>query len=244
VSGIPSAFVPFDDAQRRARALLHAVMERLQPGMTADQVEEECRALARQAGATGWYHPPEVRVGPAIRGGLRAYVTRARGALEVGDLVSVDVAPAWDDAYGDIGATCVVGGGSEPAVVVTARLATEGCCGVASRWKTIGELHVFARGWAVNHRMELGGGEAIGHRVLTGADLPGFLLGTDAGRVPRLAHAATRLRAHRIHRLNPARMSGMFAVRPVLVDSDGRAAAFEEIVWVDGDGRGVLGRAG
>jgi Xaa-Pro aminopeptidase len=241
VSAIPPAFVPFDDAQRRARRLLHAVMARVQPGMTADQVAEECRALADHAGVTGWYHVPEVRVGTSIRGGLRGLLSRSRRSFEVGDLVAVDLAPAWGDAWGDIGATRVVGDAPEPAVVAIARTATEGCCGIASRWKTVGELHVFARAWAVNHRMDLAEGDAIGHRVLSRDDLPRVLSGSDAGRVARIAHAATRLRSQRIHRLNPVRMSGMFAVRPVVVDAQGLAAAFEEIVWVDGDGRGVLG---
>ncbi len=216
-------------------------MARVQPGMTADQIAGECRALAAQDGVTAWYHAPEVRVGSAIRGGLRGLVAGTRRPLEVGELVSVDLAPAWGDAWGDIGATRVVGDVAEPAVLAIARSATEGCCGIASRWKTVGELHVFARAWAVNHRMDLADGDSIGHRVLSRDDLPGVLAAADSGRVARIAHAATRLRSQRIHRLHPVRMAGMFAVRPVVVDAQGLAAAFEEIVWVDGDGRGVLG---
>jgi hypothetical protein len=152
-----------------------------------------------------------------------------------GDLVSIDLAPAFGEAYGDAGVTVCVGGGAPPAVLDVARACTEAACGFASRWKTVGEIHVFARAWAINRRMDLADLGAVGHRVLPreGMLATGF---------PRSAHLATALMRNRIHRLNPVRMQGMFAIRPVLRAADGACAAFEEIVWIDGEHKRVLGR--
>ena len=77
-----------------------------------------------------------------------------------------------------------------------ARACTTAACGYASRGKAGGEIHVFARAWAVNRRMDLAGEGPVGHRVLPreGVLATGF---------PRSAHLATLLPRNRIHRLHP-----------------------------------------
>ena len=98
----------------------------------------------------------------------------------------------------------------------------------------MGEIVIFAQAWAVNHRMTLAQKENVGHRIIAkeGWTSVGF---------PKSAHAATLMRRNQLHRLNPTRMNGMFAIRPE-VDDKGHRASFEEIVYVDGDAKGVLGR--
>ena len=233
---LPPTIAAFDEAQRRAIALLGEVVAEARPGAALTDLEGFAAARAKELGFTGWYHAPELRVGSAIGGGVRGRLASLRPApLAEGDLLSVDLGPATADAYGDVGLTIVVGGGAAPSVVEVARTCTQAACGYASRWKTVGEIHVFARAWAVNRRMDLAGEGAVGHRVLPREGLlaTGF---------PRSAHAATYLARNRIHRLHPVRMQGMFAVRPVVRAADGACAAFEEIVWIDGDQRRLLGR--
>ncbi len=236
MTSLPSTIAAFDEAQRRTLALLDELAPRVVAGASTKDVEAMARDAAEVAGATAWYHAPEVCAGAAIGGGMRARLATLRPRqLEDGDLVSIDLAPAFGDAYGDAGVTICVGVLNPPAVVEVARACTEAACGFASRWKTVGEIHVFARAWAINRRMDLADLGAVGHRVLPAE-------GVLATGFPRSAHLATALMRNRIHRLNPVRMQGMFAIRPVLRAADGTCAAFEEIVWIDGEHKRVLGR--
>ena len=58
---------------------------------------------------------------------------------------------------------------------------------------------------------------------------------------PRSAHATTWLRRHQIRFLNPARLEGAWAVRPMLTDGT-HGAAFGEVIYVSGETKKVLGR--
>ncbi len=230
------SFADFDDAQRRAIALASDVVHRLEAGMSERDVVDIAMTRSGDHGFTGWYHAPEVRIRPF---GPASLLKRPspEGTLAPGDIVSIDIGPASGDVYGDFGTSVTFAptDESELAVLSVARECVRGICGYASRWKTSGEIAIFAQAWAVNHRMNLGQKEVIGHKILAkeGAVAFGF---------PRSAHLATRLRRNQMHRLNPVRLQGMFAVRPE-VDDHGHRASFEEILWVDGDQKGVLGRA-
>jgi Xaa-Pro aminopeptidase len=230
---LPEPIAAFDDAQRRAITMLRDVRGRLEAGMSERDVVELAETRLGDHGFDRWYHPPEVRIGAAIGEGGLLYRPSAKRKLEAGSLVAIDIGPATADAYGDIGFTLAFGG-DEPPVVKVARECVRACCGYASRWKTVGEIHVFATAWAVNNRLELANARAVGHRVLPKEGLlaTGF---------PRSAHLATRLPRNQITRLQPIRMKGMFAIRPVLTGG-GAAASFEEIVYIHEDTRRVLGR--
>jgi hypothetical protein len=231
---LPAPIRLFDDAQRRSFSLLGDVVRRLEAGMSERDIFELAETRLQPNGFSAWYHPPEVRVRRRTQPVWP--FPSSRRTLAVGDLVTLDVAPAEGEAYGDAGYTLAFGATDEPKVVRVARECLKGCCGYASRWKTSGEIFVFARAWAVNHRMELGNRRSVGHRVLPaeGWVRTGF---------PRSAHAATLLGRNRLHRLNPVRLDGMFAVRPEVVDKE-RSASFEEVVYVHEDMRVVLGRDG
>lgn len=232
---LPDAFRPFDDAQRRAIALTAGVVKRLEAGMSERDIHDIAESRLSDHGFSGWYHPPEVRVRPFGDGSLLKRAS-AEARLAPGDLVSIDLGPASGAAYGDFGTTVTFApqDDTELAVLSVARDCIRACCGYASRWKTSGEIAIFAQAWAVNQRMTLAHKESIGHRVL---DKSGML----AVGFPRSAHVATLLRRNQMHRLNPVRLQGMFAIRPE-VDDRGHRASFEEIVYVDGDQKGVLGR--
>lgn len=231
---LPDTIREFDEAQRRAIAMLRDVTQRLEAGMSERDITELAEGRLGDHGFDRWYHPPEVRVGSAIGGrSLRGASKRRR--LETGGLVGIDLGPSTDRAYGDVGTTlCFGSADGEPSVVGVARECVRASCGYASRWKTVGEIFIFATAWAVNHRMELANGNAVGHRVLPREGLV-------ANGFPRSAHLACVLAPNRIHRLNPVRMSGMFAIRPVVRHGE-TAASFEEIVYIHDDVRKVLGR--
>jgi methionine aminopeptidase len=232
---LPEPVRAFDDAQRRAIAMLQDVRTRLEAGMSERDVVELAETRLESHGFDRWYHPPEVHIGPDAGRGRLLHRPSAGRKLEPGNLIAIDLGPAAGDAYGDTGFTLCFGG-DEPAVVDVARECVRAACGYASRWKTVGEIWVFARAWAVNNRMDLASESAVGHRVLPKEGLlaTGF---------PRSAHVATHLPGNRIHRLHPIRMKGMFAIRPAISDGKGNSAAFEEIVWIQDDQRQVLGRA-
>ena len=200
--------------------------------MSERDVYELAETRLSEHGFEGWYHPPEVAIN---RGGPSRWpFPSSRRKLAPGQMISIDIGPAAGEAYGDIGTTVQFGGGEEPAVLAQARECVRGCCGYASRWKTCGEIFIFAAAWAVNNRMQLGNKRAVGHRILPRA-------GVLATGFPRSAHAAVLLPKNRLHRLNPVRMDGMFAIRPEIV-LGGVSASFEEMIYVHEDVRVVLGR--
>lgn len=231
---LPEPIRAFHDAQRRAFHLLGDVVRRLEAGMSERDIYEVAETRLEPNGFTTWYHPPEVHI--RRNGSPRWPFPSARRTLAVGDILTLDMGPGTTEAYGDAGYSFEFGATQEPAVVKVARECVKACCGYSSRWKTIGEIYIFARAWAINHRMDLAGTGAVGHRVLPRGGL--FQAG-----FPRSAHAGTLLARNRMHRLNPVRMDGMFAIRPEVRDQ-GRTAAFEEIVYVHEDVRVVLGRNG
>lgn len=231
---LPAPIQAFDDAQRRAIAMLRDVRGRLEAGMSERDIVELAETRLEAHGFDRWYHPPEVHIGPDAGKGRLLNRPSGKRKLEPGQLVAIDLGPATADAYGDTGFTLCFGA-DEPGVVTVARDCAKGCCGYASRWKTVGEIWVFARAWAINNRMELASEGAVGHRVLPKEGLlaQGF---------PRSAHLATHIPGNRIHRLHPIRMRGMFAIRPAIQDAAGWSAAFEEVVWIQDEHRKVLGR--
>ena len=233
---LPVAFRPFDDAQRRTILLTAEVVRRLEAGMSARDVFELTETRLGEHGFNGWFHAPEVRIRP-FGPGPRIPRPDPKVKLAPGDLVTVDIAPSDGSAYGDFGTTVAFAptDDTDPAVLGVARECIRASCGYASRWKTQGEIVIFAQAWAVNHRMTLSRTDTVGHRIVgkEGWSSVGF---------PKSAHLATLLRRNQLHRFCPIRMDGMFAIRPE-VDDHGHRASFEEIVYVAGDQKGVLGRA-
>ncbi len=223
----------FDDAQRRGFSLLREVAGLLEPGMSEADVSDVAEQRASAHGFSGWFHPPEVQFGDRIAKHSHWNRPSSSVTLSPGELVSIDLGPADGDVYADVGTTLAFQA-EEPKVVGVARECTRAISGYASQWKTVGELFVYARAWANNHRMNLASKRSIGHAILPKEGLLQF-------DWPRSAHTATLLRRHQVHFFNPERLDGVWALRPLVRDGDD-AASFEELIYVHGDERRVLGR--
>ncbi len=231
----PDLIDAFDDAQRRSFALLREVVGLLEPGMSEVDISDVALQRARAHGFATWFHPPEVQIGERIARHSHWNRPSKKTSLAAGDLVCIDLGPADGEVYGDVGTTLAFQG-EEPKVVGIARECTRAISGYASQWKTVGELFVYAKAWAINHRMELASKRSIGHAVLPKEGL----LALDW---PRSAHTATLLRRHQVHFFNPERVQGIWALRPLIREGP-HAASFEELIYVDGNERRVLGRSG
>lgn len=228
----PETLEAFDQAQRGAIQALRRVLGQLREGLSEKDVVELARTASAEQGFTEWYHEPEVRFGGTLD---RLHRPRADRLLTPGTLVEIDLGPGNDVAYGDVGVALAWGTSEEPALVRDARELLRATCGFASRWKTVGELFVFAQAWTVNRRMSLGDAKAVGHVCLAREGFADLAW-------PEAARAATFMRRNQIQWYNPRRMAGIYAVRPRLV-GDGQALAFEEMIYIDGDVKRVLGRA-
>ncbi len=223
----------FHEAQRGAIRALREVVGALQVGMTEVDVAELCKERCKANGFDRSFCPPEV-----IAGGRsstqRVWATPSgRARLEAGEPVIIDIAPATGEAFGNVATTVVLSSGGDPGVVPVARECLRGCLGYSNQWKTIGEVFVFARAWATNHRLTLANPRSIGHRMLSKQAV--------SWDYPHLAHRVTWLRRHQVHFLNPARLEGLWSYRPQLTDGH-IGAAFREAVYVEGDSKIVLGR--
>jgi hypothetical protein len=223
----------FDAAQRLSFQLLSASVAALEEGMTEADLDAVTRDLAKTMGFEGWFHPPEIQFGERSKSNAIWKIPSKTNRLAKGDLVVLDFGPASGEAYGDVGTT-IAFEREEPEVLEVARECVRATCGFASQWKTVGELFVFAKAWAVNNRLTLASTRSIGHAILPKDGLLAF-------NFPRSAHTATWLRRHQIRFLNPARLEGIWALRPLLTDGT-HGAAFEEMIYVSGEGHRILGR--
>ncbi len=237
-SDLPEPVRAFDDAQRRTLDLARDVVSRLQTGMSARDVAALTVRQAAAAGFTGWFHTPEVHIGADIGAGGLSRLRNGAQTLAPGTLLSLDLGPAVGDAYGDLGITVALPapGTPEPEILAAGRDCARAACGYSSRWKTMGEIVIFSHAWARNRSMELLNTQGIGHRILPKEGLLRY-------GFPRSAHWAARLARNRLHRLNPVRMDGMFAINPVL-RWDGLTVSFEEVIYIREDVKRVLGRGG
>jgi hypothetical protein len=224
----------FHEAQKTAITALQEVVGAVQVGMTEVDVAELCNERIKAHGFTGHFCPPEVMVG-ARTAKQKVWATPSGSArIEAGEPVIIDIAPSTGEAFGNIGTTIVLPRGEEPPVVSVARECARGCLGYGNHLKTVGEIFVFARAWAVNHRVDLANPRSIGHRMLAKE-------GQAAWDYPKMAHRLTWLRRHQVHVLNPGRLLGLWSYRPQLTDGH-VGAAFREAIYIDGDQKLLLGR--
>ena len=223
----------FDEAQRRSIRMMSALMSTLEEGMSERDIANRAEARLSDFGFHGWFYPPEIQIGLRTK---RAGIWRlpsSRISLRRGDPVMLALGPCGERVFGDIAAT-VVFRKADSELVSLSRQCVRATCGFASRLKCVGEVYVFARAWAANHRIELANHRSIGHALLPpqGRLALGF---------PRSTHAATWLRRYQVHFLNPLRMQGMYAIGPQLNNATS-GARFREIVLIDGDQKRLLGR--
>jgi hypothetical protein len=224
----------FDDAQRRSIALTSKLLEGLRGGMSERSVARIATDLLPDFGFDRWFYPPEIQIGAnTIRAGIWRPPSGSK-RLRQGDPIMVALGPSDGQASGDVCAT-VTFGEPDSELIEASRDCTRATCGYASELKCVGELFIYARTWAANHRATLANPRSIGHALLPpDGRFPGY---------PRSAHMATWLRRYQVHFLNPRRLEGLWALGPQL--SDQRSGArFREVVYVGPDTRRILGREG
>jgi hypothetical protein len=231
MSTLPPEIAAFDHAQRMTIDLMRTVVDSLENGMSERDVYELALEAAGAFGFTDWFAKPEVRFNGDKSIFHRPSETRR---LKKGTLVEIDLAPATDTAFGDFGTGLSFGTDEEASLVHEAREACRAICGFASRFKTVGELFVYSESWANNHRVSLGGARSVGHMVP-------LCEGPFALAWPKTARMSVFLRRCQVHFLNPRRVIGIYALSPRVV-SDGKAMCFEEMVYIEGDTKRILGR--
>lgn len=235
MADLPEPIQRFDTAQRNTLALARAVVADLRAGMKAADVVALSHKHAPAFGFKGWFHAPVAQIGPWIGRHPEAARWLGRSAtLEAGTLVSLDLGPAMGEAYGDLGITVSLPGAPVPEVIAAGRECLQAACGYASRWKTMGEILIFSEAWAMNRSMKLDNSKSIGHRIV-GKE------GWYATAFPRSALLATRWGPNQLHRLNPRRLDGIFAINPALRIGE-QVASFEEMVYIHKETHRILGR--
>ena len=231
VTTLPPEIAAFDHAQRMTIQLMRSVVDSLEVGMSEREVYDLALEQAGSFGFTDWFARPEVRFDGARSVFHRPSATKR---LARGTLVELDLAPATHDAFGDFGIGLSFDSEHEPPIVSEAREACRAVCGFANRFKTVGELFVFAESWANNHRYSLGGARSIGHMVPLNEGM--FTMSW-----PRTARMAVFLRRCQVHFLNPRRVVGIYCLSPRIVIGN-QAMCFEEMVYIEGDHQRILGR--
>jgi hypothetical protein len=218
----------FEDAQIRTLALLGDVVRSLREGVSEDACVRGASELAAAHGFSGFFRPAVVRFEPRPR----RFSLPSRRTLAVGMIVEIVLVPVTADAFGHVAVSLPFERSSDR-LVDAARETCRAVLGFANRTKTAGELYVFAKAWANNHRVQLTG-RSIGFH---GPAREGpFAVGW-----PRGAWALTRLRRFQLEYLNPRAVRGVYAVRPRVALGD-RAASFGELLFVDGEEARILGR--
>jgi hypothetical protein len=218
----------FEDAQTRAFALLADVVRSLRSGAAEDACVRFAIRSAASHGFLGFFRPPVVRFDPTAQ----RFSLPTRRILRSGMLVEIVLLPVTSDAVGHVAVTLPFEGEGDP-LCDGARETCRAVLGFANRTKTSGELHVFAKAWANNHRARLPG-RSIGFHCPQPE-------GAFAVAWPRGAWALTRLRRHQLEHLNPRPLRGVYAVRPRIA-MGARAASFGELLFVDGDEKTIVGR--
>jgi len=200
--------------------------------MSERDVVALAESCAEEQEFVGWFQRPQARINRQASGSSRSAASQS---LTPGALLQLDLAPATEAAFGKLGVTMAFQA-EEPRVVTEARQLCEAACGFASRWKCTGEVFVFAQAWCNNRRMSLGETRSIGHACFPREGLAGSVW-------PKAARAAILLRRNQIQWYNPRRMTGVYAINPpVIVDE--HTAQFEEMVFIDGEQKIIIGRSG
>jgi hypothetical protein len=227
----PEILASFEDAQSRGIQLLGQVMGQIQDGMSEVDIAQIANRGAADLGFTDWFEPTAIRVGGPT--GVK-HKNSASRTVSRGTLVEVNLAPATDRAFANVSATIAFETEVQPRIVQEAKELCVATCGFASRWKCTGEIFVFADAWTKNRLFTMGDIKAIGHQCLP----PQGLAGT---AWPRSARLATYLRRNQIEWYNHRRMAGIYTLRP-RVEIDGQSAVYQEMLYVDGTRKLILGR--
>ncbi len=152
-------------ARKRSWAALHAIAERMRPGISEDEARREALDVFRQLGCQRIWHPVLIRIGTNT---TKTYRQKSDPAVRLGehDSYFIDLGLVFADHEGDVGDTFVVG--DAPQRQACADAARTLFHEVAAAWRTHGlsgqALYALAgeraasMGWRLNHAIK-------GHRV-------------------------------------------------------------------------------
>ena len=226
----PSADIDaFTEAQTQGFRLMNHILKGLDAGISEVQLLEYIEQEAKKFGFTDWFSRPVIHFDYTMRTRIGPSKNRKLTPLTV---VQIHLKPATEHAYANLGLSFCLNG-NPPPIISQARELTKATTTFAAHMKCIGELFVFARSWANNHRCKLNNETHIGHEC-TSPSPNGWLW-------PKSARLAALLRRNQVQWYNPRRLNGVYAIQPDL-SSDGRRAGFAEIIAVTEEGRWALGR--
>ncbi|WP_049623592.1 M24 family metallopeptidase [Frateuria defendens] len=152
-------------ARERSWAVLHAIRERMRPGIDEAQARAMAAEVFREHGVERLWHPPIVRIGPNT---TRTFRQPSEPGVRLGerDIYFIDLGLVFDGHEGDVGDTFAVGEAPERQACAEAARALFDQ--VAAAWRTQGlsgqALYAYAGeraaalGWRLNHAIK-------GHRV-------------------------------------------------------------------------------
>lgn len=221
----------FENAQQETISAVREVVAELREGTSEVALAGVLEEAVRSRGFDAWFQRPRVQFGAPVD--PRRWMRDGR-LLTPGTVVEIHLAPANRDAFGSLGHAFHFGDGPEPAVLATARELCRATCGFASRWKTVGEIYVYADAWANNRRHGLDRTETVGHVCFPRRGRAGWLW-------PYGARTAVLMRRHQIQWFNPRRTHGVYCIAPRVVVGD-QGCSFGEMVLIDGDTKRVFGR--
>ena len=193
-------------ARERSWAALHAIAERMHPGISEDEAKREALDVFRQLGCQKIWHPVLIRIGANT---TRTWRQKSDPTVRLGehDSYFIDLGLVFAGHEGDVGDTFVVG--EAPQRQACANAARALFHEVAAAWRTQGlsgqALYALAgeraasMGWRLNHAIK-------GHRV---SDFPHALhKGGDLGTLD--ARPAAGLWILEIQLAHPSEPFGAF----------------------------------
>lgn len=146
--------------------LVHALKEKIKPGMTEAEATEIYKNLQTQSGAEKYWHPPKIRFGKNTLCAFRD-ASDPDVRLQQDDIFFLDLGPIYDGYEGDCGQTFTLGKNPEGEKIIHA--GEEIFKAVSERFKTTGEsgmeLYAYAEKLADEAGYNLVGEGANGHRV-------------------------------------------------------------------------------
>ena len=237
------------EKMRAANALVAGVLgelkEAVQPGMTAQELDEVAEMRVREAGAVPafkGYHGYPATLCVSINDAVVHGIPSPRELVE-GDIVSIDMGVVLDGYYGDAALTVGVGAISDAAAELldvtrdALHLAID-CARVGRRVSDLGyavQTHVESRGYSVVREFV---GHGIGTKLHEEPQIPNY---GKPGRGPYLKEGM-------VLAIEPMVNAGQAAVRVLddgwtAVTADGSLSAhFEHSVAVSKDGPVILSR--
>ncbi|UGB37528.1 M24 family metallopeptidase [Frateuria soli] len=165
-------------ARERSWAVLHAIRQRMRPGIGEDEARAMAAEVFAQHGVQRLWHPPIIRIGANT---TRTYRQRSNPEVRLSgnDIYFIDLGLVFDGHEGDVGDTFAIG--NAPRHQACAEAARTLFYDVARSWRDDGlsgrALYDFAieraqaMGWRFNHAIK---GHRLGdypHSVHKGGDL-------------------------------------------------------------------------